>query len=199
MIVRVPSSFTRWGRSSLALALSGLLYASCTSSEDTEPFLPPVIGAQQPEGGGDLMSEEDACERLRAAALDAYDSLGCDEPDFEECPAFLRPAGGSGCYEYSAASVDACEEAYGEARSCRDLSPCVAVAVQNLELASCELPAVPSEGGAGGGATGGGGPEPGGAGGQAPVPQGGQPAGGVPSVIAGNPAVAGAESGGAGG
>jgi hypothetical protein len=196
MIVRVPTSFARWGRSSLALALSGLLYASCTSSEDTEPFLPPVLGAQQPEGGGDLVSEDDACERLRSAALDAYDSLGCDEPDFEACPAFLRPAGGSGCYEYSADSVDACEEAYEAATSCRALSPCVATAVLNTELPTCELPLVPSMGGAGGAATGGAGPEPelGGAGGQAPAPQGG-----MPPVLGGNGNAGGEASGGAGG
>lgn len=197
MIVRVPSSLSRWGRSSLALALSGLLYASCTGSEDTEPYVPAVSGATQPEADGDLIGEEEACDRLKSAAEDAYDRLGCPEPSFEGCPAFVRPAGGSGCYEYSAGGVEACEEAYGAADSCRSLSPCLATAVPNAELPTCEGLVVPGAGGAGGAGAGagGGGAELAGAGGMAgATAQGGNPSGGVP---AGGNAAGGGDSGGA--
>jgi hypothetical protein len=200
MIVPVPSTLPRWGRSSLALALSGLLYASCTGSEDTEPYVPAVSGATQPEAGGDMIGEEEACDRLKSAAEDAYERLGCPEPDFEECPAFVRPAGGSGCYEYSEGSIEACEDIYENADSCRNLSPCLATAVPNAELPTCEQLVVPGAGGAGGeggggGSGGGGGAELAGAGGVAgPTPQGGSPNGGVP---AGGNAAGGAVNGGA--
>lgn len=190
MIVRVPPSLSRWGRCSLGLALSGLLYASCTTAEDTEPYVPAVSGATQPDPDDDLIDEDEACDRLRSAAEDAYDRLRCPEPAFPDCPSFLRPGGGSGCYEYSAGSVEACEEAYEEASSCRTLAPCVATAVLNAELPSCEQVVVPGAGGAGN--AGGAGPELGGAGGQAPTGQGGQVGAGAP---AGGNAAGGADGG----
>jgi hypothetical protein len=197
MIVRVRSSLSRRGRSSLAFALFGLLYASCAGSEDTEPYVPAVNGATQPEADGDLIGEDEACDRLKSAAEDAYERLGCPEPSFEACPAFVRPAGGSGCYEYSAGSVEACEDAYDAADSCRSLSPCVATAVPNAELPTCEHLVVPGAGGGGGAGAGAGGgaTELGGAGGMAsPTPPGGNPNGGVP---AGGNAAGGADNGGA--
>jgi hypothetical protein len=190
MFARIPSaSLSFWGRSSLALALFGLpLYASCTSSEDTEPFVPAVEGASQPKGEGTLITEDDACARLLKAAGDAYDRLGCDVPDFAACPAFLRPGGGSGCFEYYESSVANCETTYKSAPSCRELSPCLAVAERNDQLASCEQIDNPGAGGAGGGAApvagaanGAGGvtsrPEAGAAG---AAPVSGQPSGGAP-------------------
>ncbi len=152
MFARIPSaSLSFWGRSSLALAFLGLpLYASCTSSEDTEPFVPAVEGASQSKGEGTLIAEEDACARLLSAAKDAYKRLGCDAPDFVECPGFLRPGGGSGCYEYYEGSVATCEKTYKDAPSCRELSPCLAVAERNDALATCEQVEVPGDGGAGG-------------------------------------------------
>ena len=189
MFARIPSaSLSFWGRSSLALAFLGLpLYASCTSSEDTEPFVPAVEGASQPKAEGSLISEEDACARLLSAAKDAYERLGCDTPDFAECPGFLRPGGGSGCYEYYEGSVAACEKTYKGAPSCRELSPCLAVAERNDELATCEQVEVPGGGGAGG------------AGSVIPVAggNGGAPTseGGTAAVEAGAPGVAGAAAG----
>ena len=189
MIVRVrlfsSRSFSGWGGSSLAFALSALLYASCTTSEDTEPYVPAVDGAIQPEASGALISEDDACDRLKSAAEKAYDRLDCEPPTFQDCPAFLRPGGGSGCYEYREGSIEACEDKYAEASSCRTLSPCFATAELNLELATCEQVPV-GEGGAGGGAAGGAGPTAGAAGDAA---QGGTPgAGGEPAAQGGNAA-----------
>jgi hypothetical protein len=181
----------------LLFALSGLFYASCTSSEDTEPYVPAVSGATQPEADGELIGEEEACDRLKSAAEEAYERLGCPEPSFAGCPAFVRPAGGSGCYEYSEGSVEACEAAYEAADSCRSLSPCLATAVPNAELPSCEHLGVPAGGGAGAGGAGAGGAEtePAGAGGMAGLSsQGGTPNGGVP---AGGNAAGGVDNGGA--
>ena len=102
MFVRNPSaSLTHWGRSSLLAALLGLpLYASCTKSEDTEPYVPAQPGAQQPAGSGSLVSEADACDALRAAYEKSYDDLGCNLPEPPDCPDFIRPGAGSGCYSY---------------------------------------------------------------------------------------------------
>lgn len=126
------------------------LLGSCSKSEDTEPFVPAVEGATQPESGGAPLSEDEACERLLSAAVDAYEQLGCSPPTFPDCPGFVRPAGGSGCYEYSADSVEACEERYKAATDCRALSPCFATALPNGELSSCELVSGGGDGGAGG-------------------------------------------------
>jgi hypothetical protein len=197
MLARIPSaSLSHWGRVALVSALLGLpLFASCTKSEDTEPFVPAVEGARQPSGEGDLVSEADACARLLDAAKEAYDRLGCDAPSFPKCPAFLRPGGGSGCYEYYDDSVTACVKSYEDAPSCRELSPCLATAERNDALDTCEV-VDDGMGGAGGVGTGGGGPV-GGAGG-APSD------GGAPPVVeagaagmGGSPGVAGQSAGGA--
>jgi hypothetical protein len=179
MFVRIPfASLPRWGRQRLVLALGvAPLFASCATSEDTEPFVPSVQGARQPDNGGDLVSEDDACDRLRSAALDAYERLDCTAPEYPDCPGFLRPGGGSGCYEYRADSIDSCEQAYEDATSCRLLSPCLATAELNTELPTCDLPVVEDGSGGAGGAGGAAaaGADAGGAdaGGAAPVIEGG--------------------------
>lgn len=183
MFVRIPSaSSSRWGRFSLVVGL-GLLpvFASCANSEDTEPFVPSMRGATQPNGSGDLISEDEACERLRSAALAAYEDLRCAQPEYPECPGFLRPGGGSGCYEYREGSVASCEREYEDATSCSNLAPCLATAELNLELATCEQ--VTPEGAAGAGGNAGAGADAGGSGGA------GQ--GGAPLVEGGSPSVAG--------
>jgi hypothetical protein len=203
MFVRNPSaSLTRWGRASLLSALLGLpLYASCTKSEDTEPYVPAKVGAIQPDPDGALISEADACDRLRSAYADSYDDLGCDFPKPPACPSFIRPGGGSGCFEYYEGSVKACEDAYKDAGTCAGLVPCIASAQRNDALPTCILPDDGS-----GGAGGSGGAD--GQGGDSPVggaPQGGAPTlvdGGTSSTLAGAPGVAGAADvplGGAGG
>src|SRR5437868_3285551 len=120
MFARIPfATLSRWGRGCLVLSLAALpLLPSCTVSEDTEPFVPASEGATQPKADGARISEEDACSQLLKAESAAYDRLSCDAPELPSCPAFLRPAGGSGCYEYFADSVAACVTAYGAAGSC---------------------------------------------------------------------------------
>jgi hypothetical protein len=199
MFARNPSaSVSHWGRTCLLSALLGLpLFASCTGSEDTEPFVPAVEGARQPQGSGALVSEDDACERLLKAAEAAYERLDCSSPTFPDCPGFLRPGGGSGCYEYFDDSVSACEQTYDQAASCRELSPCLATAQLNEDLPTCErVGVIEPVGGAGGAA---------GAGAVAGAGTGGMPEGGSATVpeagaagASGSGGAAGQSAGGAG-
>jgi hypothetical protein len=197
MFARIPSALlSLWGRACLISACLGLpLYAGCTASEDTEPFVPAAQGAHQPAGEGPLVSEEDACARLLKAANAAYAKLGCDSPSFPKCPGFLRPGGGSGCYEYYEDSVSACVKAYDDAPTCRELSPCLATAERNDELATCERvdAGTAGAGGAMGVSGAAGADTEGPAGGTAPVTDGGAPG------ASGGPATAGQSAGGAGG
>jgi hypothetical protein len=190
MFVRNPSaSLARWGRTSLLLALSGLpLWASCTKSEDTEPFVPAQQGATQPPAEGALISEDDACDRVRKAYEGTYDDLGCDLPEPPQCPAFIRPGAGSGCYEYYEDSVATCEKAYQDAGSCGSLVPCVVSAKRNDALPSC-VPPSSSAGGAGGQGAGGQSTNAGADGGGAPpLTEGGAPSvAGAPASTAGAP------------
>lgn len=169
----------RWGVTGLLLSLAGLaLCASCTSSEDTEPFVPAVEGARQPGGSGALLSEDEACERVREAAEAAYGRLRCEAPSFVECPAYVRPGGASGCFEYFEDSVRACEKAYESAATCGGIAPCVVSAQRNDELATCELAELGAGGQGGGSAVGGAG----GASGNAEGGAGPQPLGGAPGA-----------------
>jgi hypothetical protein len=193
MIARIPfASLSRWGQTSLVLALTGLpLLPSCTTSEDTEPFVPAAEGATQPSGDGTLLSEADACSELLKAAQAAYERLGCDAPQFPDCPGFLRPGGGSGCYEYYEDSVTTCVAAYADAGTCRDLSPCLATAELNDRLPTCTLEGGQGGSGGGGGASDAAGGASGGAaeGGATSPPEGGSPgASGAPAASAGQPA-----------
>jgi hypothetical protein len=180
MYGRIPSaSLSLWGRACLVSAVLGLpLFAGCTSSEDTEPFVPAVEGATQPKGEGALISEEDACERLLEAARAAYKRLGCDAPKYPECPGFLRPGGSSGCYTYYEDSVATCEQAYEDATSCRGLSPCLAVAERDDALPTCEQVDL----GAGGAGSVAGASSGGSSSGAGPLPAGGAGAGGAEAV-----------------
>jgi hypothetical protein len=171
MFARILSALLPTRRRLLLLSpLAGLLLVpNCTKSEDTEPFVPASEGATQPEGGGALLTEEEACPRLAAALTKARRQLDCSGPELPECPGFLRPAGGNGCYEYSQKSVEACERAYEDAFSCQSLAPCIVTAQRNDSLPSCVSEGETGAGGisAMGGADFGGAP---------PVPEGGAPA-----------------------
>lgn len=181
MSARMPfASVSRWRRATLVFACCGLtLFVSCTSSEDTEPFVPSLEGAKQPRGQGALLNEQDACARLLKSAQAAYKRLGCDAPTYPGCPQFIRPGGGSGCYEYFAESVAACEQAYGDAESCSRLAPCLATAELNTGLPTCLHSGTggTSAGGAGVGPQGGASLEP--AAGAGGIGSAGQPAGGA--------------------
>jgi len=112
-------------------ALAALAVGSgCTKSEDTENYVPSERGAVQPDAGGALINELSACTELRALEADARLALRCAAV-VRECPAFIRPAGGEACFEYSQASIDGCEALYASFTSCDDfvLHPCLISAV----------------------------------------------------------------------
>jgi len=124
----------------LALAAS----VSCSTTKDTEDFVPSQRGAVQPDGGGPLLSEAAACGQLKAAESGARQALGCAAVT-RECPSYIRPAGAA-CFQYQQASIDGCADLFDSFQSCEDfaLHPCLVTAVS-----LCDEPN-PGEGGAGG-------------------------------------------------
>ena len=144
--------FALMSRAKKRVVLVGLaalaLAAACTESKDTEDYAPSERGAVQPDAGGTLLSESNACALLKTAEAAARAALSCSALS-RACPAFIRPAGGEGCFEYSQASVKACEAQYQTFTTCDDFArhPCLLSAVSNCESAT-------GEGGAGGAASG---------------------------------------------
>jgi hypothetical protein len=63
----------------LGCALFGA--ASCTGAEDDQPQMPAPPGATQQGGDGDLVSEAEACDRIREVEEDVRRDLNC--PDLE--------------------------------------------------------------------------------------------------------------------
>jgi hypothetical protein len=110
------------------------LGAACTKSKDTEDYVPSERGARQPGAGGAFISEARACAELQAAEADARAALGCSAVR-RDCPAFIRPAGGEACFEYSQASVKGCADLYDSFNSCEDfaLHPCLISAASNCD------------------------------------------------------------------
>jgi hypothetical protein len=164
---------------SLLIGLGG----SCSESDETEPFIPPRVGAEQPSSGGDPVSEGETCERLREAEEAARVDLQCDDLERPECPAYVRPAG-TGCWEYSEDTVAACVEKIAAYDDCSDfeLSPCILTAVASD--AECPMPGGGGAGGSDSAGEGGSGATPGAGG--APE-QGGAPgAGGIPDAPGGS-------------
>lgn len=166
---------------SLFALLLGALGASCSSTHDSAAVIPPQGGAVQPDGGGKLVDEDTACAALVKAEADARSKLGCDAVK-RTCPAFVRPAGGEGCFVYDQASITACGTAFDGFTSCDafDQHPCLLTAESKCDEAT----------GAGG---------EGGAGGQSGVSNGGDSGeGGAPNGAAGAPSgFSGASDGGA--
>ena len=124
--------------------VSLVMAASCTSDTETEPDVPSEPGAQQPSSGGPLLAEADACSQLKSAESSARAALSCSAVA-RECPSYIRPAGSSGCFQYSKASLDACATLFSSFSDCADFDkhPCLVSAT-----------ACPSEPGGEGGASG---------------------------------------------
>jgi hypothetical protein len=158
-----------------------VLAASCTSTHDTADVVPPLRGAFQSDAGGKLIDEATACAELTQAESSARAALGCDALK-RDCPAYIRPAGGAGCFLYDEASVAGCVDHFNSFGSCDafDARPCLVTAVSHCDA---------GDSGAGGAGAGG-------AGGQSGTAAGGAAAGGEGLGFAGEAAVGGA--GGAG-
>src|SRR5262245_51221111 len=116
----------------LALVVSA---GSCTGKEADQPTVPARPGAQQPAGGGDTISEAEACERLTDAEQAARRANTCSAPNQPACPYYVRPAG-TGCWRYDEKSVEACERLIDSYTSCSDFTDrvCVITAIPAPEL-----------------------------------------------------------------
>lgn len=152
------------GIGALGLLLAGWATA-CSESKDTNPVVTPKSGAFQPTPNGVTIGEADACEAITAAEDAKRSALGCGSVQRAPCPEYIRPAGGSDCYEYDEGTVNECVSYYGGLTSCTDFTqkPCIVTAVPTASCAS----ASGGNGGTGGsgGTTGGTGGTAGGAGG----------------------------------
>jgi len=129
---------------------------SCSSREEGTA-VPAAPGAQQPEGGGKQLGEDEACSRVRSAEESARKHLNCEPLQRAECPYYVRPAG-TGCWTYDEAAVEHCEDALAAYQFCSDFTqmPCL-ITARPLDPESCPPLPGTGEGGEGGmtGSTGG--------------------------------------------
>ncbi|MET0790641.1 MAG: hypothetical protein ABW061_03910 [Polyangiaceae bacterium] len=125
--------------------------ASCTSQKDTQAFVPSGRGAVQPDAGGALLSEAAACAKLKAAESSARSTLGCPSLT-RECPSYIRPAGGSDCFQYSQPSIDGCATLFASFTTCADFEthPCLISATDTCTFSDGGAPGEGGAGGAGG-------------------------------------------------
>lgn len=145
-----------WTPHSLApllwLALSGSLAVAlpaCEEEHTLEPTVNARPGVVQGSADGPQLDEDEACEQLRGALLDAVESNSCDEVAVADCPELIRPAGSLACVRYAQASVEECVEAIGGFDSCDAFvgDACIVVAVVGSETQGC-VPPGPGDGGA---------------------------------------------------
>jgi hypothetical protein len=129
------------------LAVGIVASASCSDNADDAVPVPARPGLTQPEPGGALVDESEACERLTDAEEMRRQTLMCDALVHAPCPVYVRPLG-SGCWTYSEDSLRACERVIADYTTCLDFDErtCVLSAVEANE-GSCR----PGAGGEGGG------------------------------------------------
>jgi len=158
---------------------------SCVTETDDQPHMAAPPGATQQGGDGDLVAEDEACDRIRDVEEDVRRDLNCPDLERPSCPDYVRVAG-AGCWGYPEESVAACEEVIGAYVACADFEdePCVLTAVAR-PLSECGQ----GTGGSGAGGTNAGGESGGGSGG------GGGTAGSGGSGNVGGGAGAGGEGG----
>lgn len=138
-----------------ARGLGGLLFLAfalavgCSTQKDTEAFVPAERGAIQPDAGGALVSEAEACQSLKNAEGSARQTLSCPTL-LRSCPDYIRPAGGADCFKYDQGSIDGCVALYASFASCEDFAqhPCLISAVSKCD--SIGAGGASGEGGAGG-------------------------------------------------
>jgi hypothetical protein len=116
--------------------VAAVLAASCTSTHDNADVVPAQPGAFQPDAGGALIDEATACAALTKAESKARAALSCDAVE-RDCPSYIRPAGGEGCFVYDQASLDGCSTLYTSFTSCDDFDrhPCVLTAESKCDAA----------------------------------------------------------------
>jgi hypothetical protein len=127
----------------LALGLLSVFGSGCDEGQSLEATIDAKPGIQQVgSADGPLLDEDEACQALYDALVDAKDSNGCDDVVVAECPDLVRPGGSLACVRYAEESVDECVsrvEGYG---SCKDFvrDACVIVAVVNETSEGCVPP-----------------------------------------------------------
>ncbi len=144
------------GIGALSLLVVGWVTA-CSESKDTNPVVTPKSGAYQPEPSGTTIGEDEACQALTAAEDAQRSALGCGSVQRAPCPDYVRPAGGSGCYEYDEGTVNECASYYAGLTNCSDFveKPCVITAVPTAACATASGGAGGMGGSAGAGGSGG--------------------------------------------
>jgi hypothetical protein len=132
------------------LGFAALAFASCSDSFEKAKPVPAKPGIVQPDSGGNLLGEDEACQRVTAAEEARRRSLMCNALSHAACPVYVRPAG-TGCWRYSESSVAACEAAIGDFTSCLDFDEhrCVITAFP------ADAPSCSGSGAGGGGGEGG--------------------------------------------
>src|SRR6185503_17700185 len=115
----------------LIAVVGTLAAASCSGNEDDAAPVPARPGLSQPEPGGTMLGEDEACGRVIEAEDRRRRSLMCDELVHAPCPFYVRP-GGTGCWTYPEDAVRACEEVIAGYASCLDFNErkCIVTAVQ---------------------------------------------------------------------
>jgi hypothetical protein len=130
-----------------ALGLVPVLWLGCEDGQSVEDTVDAKPGIQQVgSADGPLLDEDEACEALHEALVDATDSNGCSDVSVPECPGLIRPGGSLACVRFSEESVDECVATIGAYGSCKDFvrEACVVVAVVDETSAGCVPPAPPS-------------------------------------------------------
>jgi len=104
---------------------------ACSSSSETKDTVPARSGFEMPEAGAAKMSEVDACASLSEALSSTAGRLGCSAPPVV-CPSYVRPAGGEGCFEYSASSVEECKKIIQRYTRCSEFTThrCIVTALK---------------------------------------------------------------------
>jgi hypothetical protein len=125
--------------------------ASCTTAKDTESYVPSKVGVVQPEPNGQLVDEASACAQFTKAEAKARADLSCDAVK-RTCPAFIRPAGGEGCFQYDQGTINGCVKLFGTFTTCDDFdaNPCVLSAKSSCDQGAGEGGAAGAGGAAGG-------------------------------------------------
>jgi hypothetical protein len=176
----------------LTLGVALIVAASCAEAPSSAPPDPAEQGAVQSPSSGPTLSEDEACQRIRDAEEASRRLNQCSDLERAPCPFYVRPAG-SGCWEFTADSVEACETAIAAYTTCFqfDETPCVLSARPSAE--SCPPSPIIGGGGAGGsGGSDGDGGTGSPAGGSPPQGQAGE--GGIPGA-AGSPEAPGGAAG----
>ncbi len=100
-------------------------------------------GKYHPEGNGEHITEDAACQALADAQSSIALNAGCVATS-RPCPDLLRAVFGTACMEYDQGSVQGCIDYYAEQTTCGALTSsfdeCVVTPFPGTEPAGCPAP-----------------------------------------------------------